>query len=129
MAIAMAFGIPSLISYPIGQLSRAGPGFFPAMVSGLLLLIAIATIVRSFFIEGGPLTFNLKNISLIIGSLLGFALISVYVNMILGIMFMVFCSTLAGSSYSWLRNLKISAGLVLMALALQKLLGVNLPLY
>jgi hypothetical protein len=36
---------------------------------------------------------------------------------------------MAGSSYSWVRNVKISLGLVAMALALQKLLGLNLPLY
>ena len=42
---------------------------------------------------------------------------------------MVFCSSLAGTSYSVVRNLKISAGLVAMAFAFQKLLGLNLPLY
>jgi hypothetical protein len=42
---------------------------------------------------------------------------------------MVFCSTLAGTSYSWWRNVKISAGLIAMALALQYLLGLNLPLF
>jgi hypothetical protein len=62
-------------------------------------------------------------------SLCGFAVLSMYLNMIVGIVFMVFCSTTAGTSYSWVRNVKISAGLVLMALAFQKLLGLNLPLY
>ena len=42
---------------------------------------------------------------------------------------MVFCSTLAGTSYSVMRNVKISAGLIAIAFALQKLLGLNLPLY
>jgi len=52
-----------------------------------------------------------------------------YLNMIAGIIFMVFCSGFAASSYSWVRNAKVSAGLIVMALALQKLLGLNLPLY
>ena len=42
---------------------------------------------------------------------------------------MVFFSTLAGTSYSGWRNIKIAAGLVAMALVLQKFLGLNLPLY
>ena len=67
--------------------------------------------------------------ALILTSLCGFALISMYLNMIAGIVFMVFCSAFAGSSNSWARNLKISAGLIAMALALQKLLGLNLPLF
>ena len=128
MAISLAFGLQAL-RYPIGDFSRAGPGLFPAMVSGILLLIGVATVVRSFFVEHVRLSINFRNIAIILGSLCGLALISTFVNMIAGIVFMVFFSTLAGSSYSWVRNVKISLGLVAMALALQKLLGLNLPLY
>lgn len=128
MAISLAFGLQAL-RYPIGDFSRAGPGLFPAMVSGILLLIGVATVVRSFFVEHVRLSINFRNIAIILGSLCGLALISTFVNMIAGIVFMVFFSTMAGSSYSWVRNVKISLGLVAMALALQKLLGLNLPLY
>jgi len=128
VAISLAFGLQAL-RYPIGDFSRAGPGLFPAMVSGILLLIGVATVVRSFFVEHVRLSINFRNIAIILGSLCGLALISTFVNMIAGIVFMVFFSTMAGSSYSWVRNVKISLGLVAMALALQKLLGLNLPLY
>jgi hypothetical protein len=126
--ISLAFGLQSL-RYPIGDFSRAGPGLFPALVSGLLGLIGVATIIRSRFVERVRLDLNFKNIAIIMASLCGFAVLSMYLNMIVGIVFMVFCSTTAGTSYSWVRNVKISAGLVLMALAFQKLLGLNLPLY
>ena len=75
------------------------------------------------------LEFNVKNIAVVLASLCGFALISEHLNMIAGIVFLVFCSTYAGTSYSVVRNLKISAGLIVIAFALQKLLGLNLPLY
>ncbi|MDR6537094.1 tripartite tricarboxylate transporter TctB family protein [Variovorax soli] len=126
--ISLAFGLQSL-RYPIGDFSRAGPGLFPALVSGLLGLIGVATVIRSRFVERVRLDLNFKNIAIIMASLCGFAVLSMYLNMIVGIVFMVFCSTTAGTSYSWVRNVKISAGLVLMALAFQKLLGLNLPLY
>jgi hypothetical protein len=128
MAISLAFGLTAL-RYPIGDFSRAGPGLFPAVVSAMLLVIGVITVIRSFFVERVRLNLNFKNIAIILASLCGLALISNYVNMIAGIIFMVFCSTLAGSSYSWVRNVKISAGLVAMALVLQKFLGLNLPLY
>ena len=49
---------------------------------------------------------------------------------IAGIVVMVFLASFAGTArYSIARNLKIALGLVLMALAFQKLLGFNLPLY
>lgn len=128
IAISLAFGLQSL-RYPIGDFSRAGAGLFPALVSSLLFLVGLATVIRSRFVERVHLDLNFKNIAIILGSLCGFAVISMYVNMIAGIVFMVFCSTLAGTSFSWWRNVKIAAGLVTMALVLQKLLGLNLPLY
>ena len=129
IAIAMTFGLTSL-RYPIGQFSRAGPGLFPLMVSSLLFLIGLITVARSRFVERVPLGFNLKNIAIILSSLCGFAVISEYLNMIAGIVFMVFCASFAGmSSYSVVRNIKISAGLIAVAFAFQKLLSLNLPLY
>ena len=129
MAISLAFGLQSL-RYPMGQFSRAGPGLFPLLVSCLLFLIGLITVVRSRFVERVHLDLNLKNIAIILASLGGFALISEHVNMITGIVFMVFCASIAGtSSYSVMRNLKVAAGLVAVALAFQKLLSFNLPLY
>ena len=128
MAISLAFGLMSL-RYPIGQFSRAGPGLFPLMVSSLLFLIGLISVVRSRFVERVHLNFKMKNIALILASLCGFALISEHLNMIVGIVFMVFCASFAGTSYSVVRNLKVSAGLIAIALAFQKLLGFNLPLY
>jgi hypothetical protein len=93
-------------------------------------LIGLITAVRSRFVERVHLDFNMKNIALILASLCGFALISEHLNMIVGIVFMVFCVAFAGtSSYSVMRNLKIAAGLIAVAFAFQKLLGFNLPLY
>lgn len=128
VAISLVFGLWSL-HYQIGAFSHAGPGLFPLLVSGVLLLIGIATLVRSRFIAKVPLTFNPRNIGIVLASLIGFAFVSQHVNMTAGIAFMVFCSTYAGTSYSWVRNLKICAGLLAIAFAMSKLLGVNLPLY
>ena len=129
LVISLAFGLEAL-RYPLGQVSRPGPGMFPLVVSSLLLLIALITIVRSRFIAHVPLEFNVKNIAIILASLCGFALISRHLNMIAGIVFMVFCASFAGTaSYSVVRNLKVSAGLIAIAFAFQKLLGFNLPLY
>jgi hypothetical protein len=129
IAISLGFGLISL-RYPRGDFARAGPGMFPLIVSSLLLLLGVITVVRSRYVERLPMAFNYKNIALILGSLCGFAVISEHLNMIAGVIFMVFCASMAGSAkYSIARNLKIAAGLIAVALAFQKLLGFNLPLY
>ena len=108
---------------------RPGPGLFPLLVSCILFLIGLITVVRSRFVAPAALAFNLKNITIVLAGLCGFALLSKHLDMALGIVFMVFCSTYAGTSYSVVRNVKISAGLIAIAFALQKLLGLNLPLF
>lgn len=128
MAIALLFGVISL-KYTIGTLSRSGPGMFPLMVSSFLFVIGLLSVVRSHFVDPVPLNYNVKNIALILLSLAGFAVISEHLNMILGIIFLVFCSTFAGTSYSVVRNIKISLGLIAVAFAFKDLLGLSLPLY
>ena len=128
MAIALVFGGVSF-NYTLGELSRSGPGLFPLLVSSFLFVIGLLTVVRSHFVDPVPLDYNIKNIAIILLSLVGFSVISQFVNMILGIVFLVFCSTLAGTSYSLVRNVKISLGLVAVAFAFKHLLGLSLPLY
>jgi hypothetical protein len=128
MAIALLFGVVSL-NYKIGELSRSGPGLFPMMVSAFLFLLGLLTVVRAHFVAPVPLGYNVKNIALILLSLCGFVLASKFLNMTLAIVFLVFCATLAGTSYSVVRNIKISLGLIAVALAFKHLLGLNLPLY
>ena len=128
IAIALTFGLGAL-RYPVGKLERAGPGFFPLMVSSILFLIGAAMVVRSRFMKYEPMHFTVKNIAIILASLTGFALLSRYVNMIVGIAFLVFCSTFAGTSYSLKRNVIITVVLVAIAFVFEKGLGLQLPLY
>lgn len=116
-------------NYSIGELSRSGPGLFPLMVSSFLFVIGLLTVVRSHFVAPVPLDYNVKNIALILLSLAGFAVISEHLNMILAIVFLVFCSTFAGTSYSVVRNIKIALGLIAVAYAFKNFLGLSLPLF
>lgn len=128
MAISLTFGIAST-KYQFGELGRAGPGLFPAVIASILFLIALSMVIRSFFVEKVPLGFHIKNIVIIMVALCGFAFVSYLVNMIAGIVFMVFVASYAGTNYSWKRNAKVAVGLVLVAFVFAKFLGMNLPLY
>ncbi len=128
MTIALVFGLGSF-NYQIGHFSRSGPGLFPLMVSCLLFLIGLVSVVRSRFVKPVPLNYNMKNIALVLSGLCGFALLSENLNMIAGIVFLVFCVSFAGTTYSLVRNLKISAGLIAIAFGFRYLLGLQLPLF
>ncbi|HEV6967005.1 MULTISPECIES: tripartite tricarboxylate transporter TctB family protein [Roseateles] len=128
-AIALGFGLGAL-RYSVGSFAHAGPGLFPLLVSGLLMLVAVATIVRSRFVKPVPLGFNLRNIGLLLLALCSFALVTEWLHtMIAGVVVMVFIAGLAASGNGWQRSVKIAAGLVAIAFVFQKLLGLSLPLY
>lgn len=126
--IALAFGAGAL-RLPIGSLSHSGAGLFPLMVSGLLLVLAMIVIVKSFLTEPVALYVNVKNISLILLGLAGFVAFAKFTNTALAIVWLVFTAAFAGTSYSWQRNLKISIGLILIALVFEKFLGLNLQVF
>ncbi len=127
-AIALSFGIGAL-RYHVGDFAHAGPGLFPLMVSVLLLAIAVATVVRSRFEKAKPMEFNPRNIALLLGALAAFALVSLFLKMIAGIVVMVLVASRAAARPSLKRSLAVAAGLVAVAFAFQILLGLNLPLY
>jgi hypothetical protein len=112
-----------------GSLTRPGPGLFPVIVASLLLFLAVVIVVRSRFIEALPLHFSFRNIALVAGSLLAFALISAYVNMLAGIIVMTTMVSLASDDFSIPRAATIAGVLCVIAFAMKKFLGVQLPLY
>jgi hypothetical protein len=126
--LSLIFGLQSL-RYSMGKIESAGPGMFPLVISLLLFAIGLATVVNARFIEKDPMTFNFKNIGIILGSLIVFGVLSTYLNMIIGITVMVFCASFAATKYSIVRNIQIAAALIAIALVFQKLLGLELPLY
>jgi hypothetical protein len=128
LAIALIFGIWST-AYQIGQFSRSGPGLFPLLLSCLLGVIGVITLVRAWFVQIEPVNANFKNIAVIILALVFFTLVSHHLNMILGVIVLVFLSAFAGKNYSVLRNLKVTTGLLVIAFIFKNLLGLNLPLY
>ena len=127
VALALIFGLGSF-RYATGSFERPGPGFFPLMVSLILFLLGASMVVRSRFSERVPMVFNVKNLVIILASLAAFAALSAYVNMLAGIIALVFVSTLAGTSYSIKRNAIIAAVLIAIAFIFQKGLGLQLPL-
>ena len=127
IAVALFFGLQAA-TYRLGSLSSAGAGLFPLLISGLVGLIGLTMLIQARFEDAEPMAFNIKNIALIMVSLIGFVLIAQHVSMWLAIPYLVFVASLAGSDYSWIRNLKICAALLAMGLGFQYFLGLNLHL-
>jgi hypothetical protein len=127
IAFALFFGVQA-ITYELGSFEKAGPGLFPLLVCSIITLIGAVMIFEARFEEPEAMRPIGRNVFIILGSLVGFVLISKFVDMLLAIVFLVFVSTLAATDYSVIRNVKICAVLIAIAFAFQQLLGLQLPL-
>ncbi len=61
LALLGAFiALYSYVNYPLGQISRMGPGMFPFMLGCGLSLIALIVLVKSFLQPKEPIEINLR---------------------------------------------------------------------
>src|SRR5215831_15350670 len=106
LAVVALFFLLQGPNYTIGNLSKPGPGLFPVMVAVTLLVISVAIVVRSYFIEALPFDFRIRNIALI-----------------------ATIASFASDDFSIPRTGAIIVVLCLIAFAMKQVLGVQLPLY
>ncbi|WP_156369213.1 tripartite tricarboxylate transporter TctB family protein [Aureimonas sp. Leaf324] len=117
--------------YPFGSSARMGPGYFPFVISALLVLVGAIAIVRSFRIEGDPVgRLALKPMALITASVLSFAFL---VNTA-GLLVAMAVSILVGASaserfrFEWKALIGMAVMVAFCALVFVRGLGVPMPL-
>src|SRR5262245_14469827 len=77
--IFIAFGIGFLLiaqHYPLGSARRMGPAYFPTILSIVLILIGLATTLRSFISPGTPISgFAVRGMVLVAAGTIAFGLL------------------------------------------------------
>jgi len=117
--IYIAIGAAALFmaqGYPLGTLQRMGPGYFPSILGGLMLLFGVTSLVRSFSVAG-PLVAPIawKALFLVIGSSALFALLLPRAGLVIASMFAGLAS--AAASRWFALDVKALVGLVALAAA------------
>ena len=118
--------------YGMGQASRMGPGYFPTVLSTLLMVFGAAAVVRSFLSkhpeEIGK--FNWKGVLFVCGSTALFGFLLTTAGLIIALI--VLCLVSAAASHFFKFEWKAVAALVVLvvfcALVFAKGLGVPMPL-
>ena len=131
--IYIFFGSSALIiarDYPMGTAIKMGPSYFPTVLSGLLILIGIISLVRSFLKTGTPIgRFTFKGLALIIASTVLFGLLVRGTGLVIALPLLVIVSAFASKDFRWVPSLLMAAGLTLFCIAVfLKGLGIPLPI-
>ena len=117
--------------YGFGTASRMGPGYFPTVLSALLVLIGVISLVRSFIVPAEPLgKFAVKAGFLVILATVLFGVLINRAGLIIALLALVLVSAAASEKFRF--EWKAAAGLVVLiafcALVFVKGLGVPMPL-
>jgi len=131
--IYFLFGVLAFIiarGYPMGTALKMGPGYFPTILSVLLVLIGTIALVRSFLKPGTPVgRFTVKGLLLVAVSTVLFGLLLRKAGLIIALPVLVLASAYASREFRWRQSALLAAGLtVFCALIFLKGLGVPIPL-
>ncbi len=96
----MAFWINQ--DYPRGTIIRMGPGYFPTILSTILIILGLFTFLRSFWLKEDLISsFAFRPLLLNIIAILGFAFLIRPLGIVLATLVMIIFSRLAGWDFSW----------------------------
>ena len=115
-------------SYSMGTLLRMGPGYFPTVLGGLLVLIGIIVIVRAFFKHGEKIApFAWKRLALALGSVVLFGLLVRGAGLALAILILVLMSAVAHDKFKLAPSIILAISMALFSI-LVFIKGLGVPI-
>jgi Tripartite tricarboxylate transporter TctB family len=117
--------------YGMGSASRMGAGYFPSVLSALLMVFGVVSIARSFIVPGEAIgRFALKAAALIVGATVAFGFLLPRAGLVAALVVLALVAASASEKFRF--EWKAVAGLVglvaFCALVFVKGLGVPMPL-
>jgi hypothetical protein len=113
--------------YPFGTTLRMGPGYFPMVLSGILILFGIYVMLRGLYryekIQGN---WSLRALVVLPLSMVVFGFLMDLAGFIPALVALVFVSAASGKEFKFLEVLLLSVFLIVMSLALF-IWGLGLP--
>jgi len=117
--------------YPMGTAGRMGAGYFPTVLSVILMLIGLISAARAFTQEGevvGAIAW--KSLALVVGSTAVFGFLLPTTGLVIALIVLILASAVASQHFRF--ESKAAVGLILLvafcALVFVKALGVPMPL-
>lgn len=130
--IYIFFGSSAIIisrDYGMGSAVKMGPGYFPTVLGGLLLLIGAIALIRSFLTEGTPFgNFAFKGLAFVVVSTVVFGLIVRGAGLAVALPLLILMSAYASTRFRWRPTLIMAVTLTIFCvLVFLKGLGIPLP--
>jgi len=120
----------SLTAFNVGTAARMGPGYFPALVGGLLMLCGIMILIPALLRAGSMPTFEWRPLFWISLSTLAFAVLLVPFGLVPAIVVQTVVAGISDCKLSWRGSLILAGALSVGATLLFKVgLGLVVPVF
>jgi hypothetical protein len=131
--IFLFFGLAAVYigsDYSMGTAGRMGPAYFPSVLGGLLSLVGMIGVIRSFLRPGEPVgKFHIKDIVLILLAVVLFGFLMRGAGLVPAALVLVLMSAYASPKFTWGPSLLLAIGLAVFAVVVfVKLLGLPMPI-
>jgi hypothetical protein len=131
--VYLAVGLAAIFlarDFGMGTATRMGPGYFPIVLGGVLALLGVASVVRSFVSKGEPIgTFVLKGMLLVCGGTVLFGALLRGAGLVIALIVLVIVSAYASTKFRLGTAIALAGGLtVACVLVFVKGLGIPMPL-
>jgi Tripartite tricarboxylate transporter TctB family len=132
--IFLFFGLAAVIiglEYQMGTAGRMGPAYFPSVLGGLLALIGLVGVLRSFVRKGEAVgKFYVKEIVLVLSAVLLFGFLMRGAGLVPATMVLILLSAYASPKFRWGEAVLLAVGLTIFTVAVfVKLLGLPMPMF
>jgi hypothetical protein len=126
-----AFGVAGVWmaqAYPFGYAGRMGPGYFPTLISGLLITLGLLVALRGLVVEGHKIgTFHSKSLFLVLASVVLFGFALERLGLTIAIFILVVLASLGGNEFR-LRGVLILAAILAVGSSLVFIYGLGLQI-
>lgn len=116
--------------YSMGNAGKMGPAYFPTALGGLLTLLGVVALIRSFIVHGEPIQrFAIKNLILILSAILLYGAVVRGAGLVIANILLIMIGSFASEKFRLLPTLVLAVGLTIFGvLVFVKLLGLPLPI-
>ena len=126
--IGLSVGSYAVAHYPLGTALQMGPGYFPTLVAGLLIMLSVALVLRSLRLEGPrPPLLRLRPTISVLAACIAFGYLLKPLGLVLTTLLFVIGSAVGGPEFRWREALVLAGGLVIFAVGVF-VYGLGLPL-
>jgi len=116
--------------YQLGSALKMGPGYFPTALGGLLALVGLVAVARSFIRPGTAMEpFHWRLLLMMLGATLLFGVLVRNAGLIVAVAVLVLLAAAASVYFRWTTAIALATGLIIFSVVVfVKALGLPIPL-